>query len=443
MPINYGLDGTQAVNWHYKTRLISSYQNKLFQNIFTTGVIPESGIPITVDVDYNTSTQGTQVKIPAGFSFLISPNNRYEGGVIQENFEALSTLEQQILEQQILKCDIVKDFCVVPSSSGGGWLIAKYNYLEFSDLPVEFSIVSSKPINNSIILGKVIPSGAYLQEVNFNDQEVAELNPVILYEMNVYRIDGYQAGNESGYVPISNGMMCSGLNAEMINGYSGNEVAVKWEQNSGLNIQYVADEFGIFYQPGNAVKNIPLSNKTLNVGLNAEFVGGSGYMSFSRSNHQHNLDDIQDMNSVFKRPVGVNVDHHLTHDSFKTRAITREKIGDECFFARNDDRGGPPLIITGETTVTANYTHIPFNPENQLYFAFDDPPDVMLQIIDRTPTYDDRHYIKVEAVDVHPSHFTLKYTGYSGLDTEQYTSMAISTLTVQWLAVGYYSGSAF
>ena len=435
------MDGQQSVLWHYKTRLISNYQNKLLYNIFTKGVIPETGTLTVVDSNGDVSVQGSQVKIPLGFSFFISPNNRNaSNSVIKTNFASLSTLEQSILEKQILKCDVIKDFYVIPSSdlSGllGGYLIAEFNYLEFSDLPVEFSIVATKPIDNRVILGYVNKSGAYIGSIDINEQDISELSSNIPYEMNVDRVGGYHAGNASGTIPISNGSMCSGLNTEMVNGYSGYQVAEKWQSNSGLNVEYISDEFSIFHQPGNSLGNIPLSNTVMNVNLNSEFLGSSGYTVLAKSNHIHSLDYITDGPS-FKKPLEVNVSHHLTNDSFKDGAFTKEKIGDECFFARNDDTGGKPTIITGQVTLTANYSTIAFTPKHPANEIFAYPPDIMLQVIDTVDGYSEWDYVKLKAVDVSRTHFTIEYTGYSGANTAQYTQVANRDLNVQFVALGY------
>ena len=517
MPTNYGLDGTQAANFHYHTRLISSYFNKLFYNIFSKGIIPESGdlaivdtrfsgiidtssnsiisinhslqegnivyinsnptfmssglyfvlyidadafkisltpggtpitllhngivtisqIPDSVNRDGLTAAAGTKVKVPSGFSFFIAPNNRYRpiNDIIRENFDALSPTEQAILEQQILKCDIIKDFYITPPAIGGGWIVAEFNYLEFADLTVEFSITTSKPSDNRIVLGYAAPNDALIS-LDTTNQDISNLNYNILYEMNVDKVEGYHAGNESGFVPISNGIMCSGLNTEMVNGYSGYQSAIKWKANSGLNTEYIADEFGVFYQPGNNNGDVPLSNKIMNTELNAELVGGSGYTALESSKHQHSLDYIID-GPRYKRPLGVNVNNHATYESFKDGAFTKEKINNECFFARNDDLGGRFMLVTGQVTLTANYSHVSFNPIHPSEVFFTKPPDVMAQNIDDgTGDYDGQH-IKIKITDITKTHFTIDYTIYEAADTAQYAEQLTAPLTIQYIVWGY------
>ena len=436
MPTNYSVDGTSSVNFHYKTRLISSYSNKLFYNIFSKGIIPESGSLTIADNNGDTVSTGTKVKVSSGLSFFITPNNRNTGGEIQENFEALSTLEQAILERQILKCDIVKDFYITPDAVGGGWIVAEFNYLEFADLAVEFSITATpKPTDNRVILGYAHPA-ASLISLDTTNQDISTLNYSILYEMNVDKVSGYHAGNESGCVPISNGIMCSGLNTEMVNGYSGYQAAVKWEANSGLNAEYIADEFGVFYQPGNNNGDIPLSNKIMNVELNAELVGGSGYTALESSKHQHSLDYITD-GTRYKRPLGVNTNNHATYDSFKTGAFVKEKINNECFFARNDDLGGRFMLVTGQVTLTANYSHVPFNPKHPSEVFFTKSPDVMAQIVNDLGAGYGGYHIKIKITDITKTHFTVDYTIYDAADHVQYAAIPIAPLTIQYIVWGY------
>lgn len=440
MPINYGVDGTQSTNFHYKTRLISSYQNKLFYNIFTKGVVPESGDLVLVNTDgIEDTSESIKIKIPSGFSFFISPNNRYsENSTIQKNFLLLSTVDQAILEHQILKCDIVKDFYVVPTTIANGWLVAEYNYLEFPDLPVEFSVVDTIPTDNRVILGEVIISGDYITEIDITSQNRAELNPNIYYEMNIDKLDGYHAGNQSGYIPISNTILCQGLNTEMVNGYSGYEAALKWEMSSGLNTEYLADEFGNVFSTGNINNSVPLSNgmASVNSYLNTELLGGSGYTSLSWDVHEHGIYDILDGPTV-NRPINVNSDHHLTSQSFNDGAFTLPKIDGECFFAYNDDddRGGKLRIVSGEELLVRNLHVIDFVNRNSKVFS--KVPHVMIQILDNNGGVYDGYYVKMMACNITLSRFEVAYTIYKPDGSNYYTEQPIEDVWIHWVAMGY------
>ena len=146
--INYGYSGLQVANFHYQTRLISSYQNKIFYDIFSAGVVPNSG-------DLAISPDGTQIIIPSGFSMWISPNNQFTTETtIQANYNLLDGTEKNILDRQLLKCDIVKDFGVTQADTitSPQYLVAEYNYLDFSDLPVDFKFVTTDPTGTNLVL---------------------------------------------------------------------------------------------------------------------------------------------------------------------------------------------------------------------------------------------------------------------------------------------------
>jgi hypothetical protein len=430
--VNYGFSGTHSANFHYNCRLISSYHNKLFYDVFTKGVIPETGTPSIDDM-------GTSILIPSGYSLLLSPNNEYTSdGTIRGNFAALSDVDKNILHKQILKCDIVKDFLVTPSTVESGWLVAEYNYLSFNDLPVEFSITTTDPTGtNIVVLATVTAVDGYFTAITFIRTNIAELNSAILYEMNVDSLSGYDAGYESGYIPISTGTLSQGLNAAMINGYSGTEAAVKWEQNANLNVEYLADEFANHYAPGNGSGMIPLSagSGTVNTQLNAELLGGSGIEGLADAVHTHSLDEITD-GILYNRPLGVNAANLLTSDSFKNEAFTREKIHPECFFAGNDDQGGRFRVVTGEVTVTADLEVIPFSPTNEKVFL--SKPRVLLQLMNLTGGGYEYYHVKMMAHDISTSNFRLKYTMYSSSgDGVAYSEIPIETITIQYMAVGY------
>jgi hypothetical protein len=364
--------GYASVLHHYNIRFISSSENKLFYKILEQGVIPNTGVPITVNDEGVSGTSGTQILIPQGFSFVIAPNNKLTSNeTIKNNFLALYTTEANILDRQILKCDIIKDF-YIPSNGSSGYIVAEYNYLEYPDLEVSFSIIDGSELNEGyLILGYVDYAGSsgYVTAVDTSEQTMASLNSEILYEMNVDKLQGYRVMDGFGYssysgysgvsgwssetgsvfIPLSDGLMASGLNAEMVNGYSGYEAATKWEMNSGLNAEFIADIYSGIYQPGNQIGNIPLSNKIINLGLNAHFVGGSGYSSFAETDHQHTLSGLSEA-GFYRRVSGVSSSHYATNSSFETGAFTKEKINDECFFAHNDDQGGSVVIVTGQTT---------------------------------------------------------------------------------------------
>ena len=101
-----------------------------------------------------------------------------------------------------------------------------------------------------------------------------------LYNINVNQLDGYDAGNASGNIPVSNGTLNTNLNADMVDGrHAGNANGDIPINNSVLNTNLNADLLD-GYHAGNASGNVPVSNGTLNTNLNADMVDGKHATSF-------------------------------------------------------------------------------------------------------------------------------------------------------------------
>ena len=95
-----------------------------------------------------------------------------------------------------------------------------------------------------------------------------------LYNINVNQLDGYDAGNASGNIPVSNGTLNTNLNADMVDGrHAGNANGNIPINNSVLNTNLNADLLD-GYHAGNASGNVPVSNGTLNTNLNADMLDG-------------------------------------------------------------------------------------------------------------------------------------------------------------------------
>ena len=437
--LNYSaVQGNQSVLFHYKTRLLSSYYNHLFYNIVTRGVIGVFSDIQSVDINGDVSTQGVKVKILKGLTFFTRPNNKYFGGIITDNYNLLTTVEQNILEQQRLKCTIINDFYVEPEllingdiDTNKGYLVAEFNYLEFKEEEVNFKFVSNTT-GYQIILGQAVFSSGYIQDIDITLQAKSQLSTFIKYNMNVDELNGYHAGNDDGQIPVSNGTINDNLNAEMVNGYSGIDLAEKWQLNTGLNGKYIADEFRIFHESGNLIDNVPLSNKSMNSSLNAEYLNGQIDSYYSDIEHFHSLDNITDGNQFYKKVLNVNASNLVTNDSFNDNSIRNIKLNKECIYAKNDDDGGRLKIITGQNTTSTNMTLINLNG------SFFYKPLIMLQIVDDgTGNYDKQH-IKFQAIDVTKTHFTFEYTAYqSNADASNFVVIATPTITFQWCAIGY------
>ena len=104
----------------------------------------------------------------------------------------------------------------------------------------------------------------------FTDNLGNPMKVKLLTETGADKLDGYDAGNASGQIPISNGTLNTNLNADMVDGYDA----------------------------GNNSGQIPISNGTLNTNLNADMVDGKHAVSFVHDPVQAGLvagDDIFDL----------------------------------------------------------------------------------------------------------------------------------------------------
>ena len=103
------------------------------------------------------------------------------------------------------------------------------------------------------------------------------------YLINVDTVDGYHAGNASGNVPVSNGTVNTNLNADKLDGQHGTFFQAR-ENHTGTQAPSTISPQGAGsgldadkldgYHAGNASGNVPVSNGTLNINLNADLLDG-------------------------------------------------------------------------------------------------------------------------------------------------------------------------
>ena len=135
--------------------------------------------------------------------------------------------------------------------------------------------------------------------------------------MNADKLDGYDAGNASGNVPVSNSKLNVNLNADQLDGYhagnSSNSIPISnGVLNSGLN----ADQLD-GYHAGNESGNVPISNGKVNKNLNAEMVGGVKVDDLLRKNQSGELDGALENISAKNATIT-----NLTVENFNSRQYT-------------------------------------------------------------------------------------------------------------------------
>ncbi|MEO0108418.1 MAG: hypothetical protein ABIK62_04520 [candidate division WOR-3 bacterium] len=131
-------------------------------------------------------------------------------------------------------------------------------------------------------------------------------NGTVCTNLNADLHDGYHAGNSSGQIPINNGSQCSNLNADMLDGdhssafvksvTASSPLSSTGGQNpnislntSGLNADMVDG-----YHAGNSSSQVPVSNGSLCSNLNADMLDGYHVVSAPRTPEVNRIMPLDD-----------------------------------------------------------------------------------------------------------------------------------------------------
>ena len=249
-------------------------------------------------------------------------------------------------------------------------------YRKMNSHIVRFDLISSTEFDPDydIILAQLLYTGAaltsistvpqtqcYLTDYCINYDEVQRSGVRTLIGTNPDYIGAqsgihWHVGNTSGYVPVSNSVINTNLNAQYLNGItasnSPNSIALK---NNILSKNSVAARLffdivlpGIFYlecavgQSGITSYSgfsgytgisgwggsgylsysgyIPINNSVLQTSLNAEYFAGYKVADFTPVGHTHTLDEISD-GTVYSRVIKVDTDGLITTDGIYDGAL--------------------------------------------------------------------------------------------------------------------------
>ena len=359
---NYGGPGNQALNYHYQTDFISSYQNKLLYNVFEPGVVNNYNDAEICNVDGITSTEDTYIKINYPLSLFIEPNNRNSSTPsIITAFNSLSTLDQTILESQILKCDTTSNIIIErPTGSTNQilYLNAEFSWLEDEVNSVVFDFSTSLPSNNIInILTVQINASGNISSITYGEQTQCLFNSNIDIEVNVDLVNGRHAGNDVGNVAVSNLVLNSSLNAEMLDGYTSSQLGIKNNINNvNLNAEYIGTgniSSPTLYTPNSSGviddNRIPLSagSGILNQYLNANYLNGE--TQIPTTTHDHRFGGVDTSSgggeiidgATYIRVGSVNASNLVMHNSFETSSITKDKIESGALLTDATDGSSP------------------------------------------------------------------------------------------------------
>ena len=173
--------------------------------------------------------------------------------------------------------------------------------------------------------------------------------------MNADKVDGYDAGNDSGNIPVSNGKLNVNLNADKLDGLdagndSGKIPISNGVVNAGLNADQVDGRHA-----GNESGNVPISNGSLNKNLNAEMVGGVKIDQLVRKNNSGAIDgNLQNLAATNATITNLNVTNFNSRSySGSTQSYKRINIsGLSGTTDQTTNSGG-----SGDYTGTRYYLH--------------------------------------------------------------------------------------
>lgn len=441
--INYGNNPFHSVNFHYKTKFISTYQNKLLFNVFTPGIINKSqnfSIQEHINDDYEIATEGDYLKINKDLIFLIRPNNQFStNSIVIDNYNKLSIFDKKKINYQIIKCELLESI-IEKADITKPYFVAELIWHDGYDNAVDFYFTDIIPENNDnrilICSLEFNTLNNKIKKIILDNQTKSKLNNNILYNFNADMLNSYHAGNSgiSGYIPINNRILNHNLNAKYINSIPESLLARKEELNENLNAEYIVDKDKNKYKVGNNYGDIPLSNKNINIGLNAEKLNDKDISQYSLNGHEHNLDDIED-GIIYKKVLGVNSNNLLENDSFKDKSFSSKKLNNNSFITKNDDNGGRLKIVTGKHILEYDSNLISFDVE------FINIPTILLQIEKGDTTDFNKKYIKIQAESITNSSFILRselyYTNTDNSKFQIVNPPYSPKIICDWVAIGY------
>jgi len=305
--------GNQAINWHFRTGLLGSYQNKILYKLFQNhGVLNGDSSIISV-------VSTSSITIGSGLSLLITPINE------EETIAKLDTMESYTLTG-LTNINETK-------------LIARYTWLNVDTQYVDFLTIEPVDLlTNDVVICDIIYTAGNITGLNFTTQTIAKLSDNmiaytnqsgcnVLEDSTATSVQGYIPGVNVGNLAINTGTINTTLNVDLL----GDGVISRHASHSAGDYISIADgtinnnlvtEF--FNSNGLTVGNtngsIPICNGILNTNLNAEYINGSPLSNFSVWGHNHSLDDIDDAGGWYK-VRNVNANHTLSTSSIEDEAF--------------------------------------------------------------------------------------------------------------------------
>ena len=345
----------QILNNSYKCPLSSENLNKILYNLFNPGVI-----------NGTFSFTPTIVTI-SELSFLIYPQNKPD---------------------ILVRIDTTEEFSLTKNSSTDNLLIARYRF-ENENQGAEFLFVDSttKLENDIILVGLVLDSDGNIVEL---DEDLQNRPGIKLIDKDtvfplVRTLDGYAPGNSADQIPINNGILNENLNAQYVNGKEIEDLVVSKElpttsNSNGVDIitypelpswmdsQKVDEGDGVtseFLQsqkiqpqdgitaPGNN-NQIAVATGVLQINLNSQYLNGKLEGEFTKTNHSHALDDINDGGTlptpIYYKILGIK-SNMVSEDSIEINDIGYSKLS-KYAYDQTMNINYTPIYETGTVTLS-------------------------------------------------------------------------------------------
>jgi len=323
--------GAQALNVHYQQDISSKYLNKQFQQVFNPGVIYDGTNHDSI------INNGTSIEI-GKISLFITPSN---------------------LSDTLLKVDTTTNFTINIMTQTATSLIARYTWVEDENTATEFTLVEPGNVNSTdvLICELTINTSNNITAITFDNQSTPYttlIQPGTVYT-DANKLDCREPGHFDTQIPINDGTLNINSISEFINGTTLSEMSVNnGTIQEGLVSGIIA---GYSQQPQDGVTSpgsndrIPLNNGMLQIGLNAQYLNGLESTNFALSTHSHNLSNIID-NSLgeYKRVANVSPSGEVTSTSIINDDIGRSKLS-TLFYDHTHDVSFKPFIQSGEIDI--------------------------------------------------------------------------------------------
>ena len=349
---SYVGQGNQIVNFNFGEDILSELMNYFLKNIFVTpGVIYSQ-------IDVVDSANGTIV-IRKGTSFLITPYNKTDILVKVDLTEDTSNTIQFAPSDTYLIArynyeendNSYVDFLTVDIAGEHDVVLAE-GIWSGGNLTLNFDVQQKVTVNN-ILLGADSGSGC-----------------TIIANSNANSVQGYTPGYNSGNVPLKNNpsIMNNNLNAEYLGdgvdkfkpSHNADSLAIADNiKNNNLNVKGIGDGSHSI-----SINEVAINDGTLQNNLNAELLDNYdiNYLALKNPKHTHNYDQAED-DATYKKMLATDIttDHRIKTSGIEDDILVLRKINSTIFYNHDNSESFVPFIQYDTMWAAAPYRSYDIN----------------------------------------------------------------------------------